>query len=128
MLSGFVGEFLVLSGSMQTTYAHRHFWTALATTGVILSAAYMLTMIQRVFYCDFGSSVESVPARDLDAREHLAMWPLVALFLVMGVASPYWLRAIDGAAVPMADHRAAPMALPAPADSAQLSTANGGVR
>ena len=50
MLNSFVGEFLILSGSMQATGAHHHFWTAVATTGVILSAAYMLSMIQRVFY------------------------------------------------------------------------------
>jgi NADH-quinone oxidoreductase subunit M len=128
MLSGFVGEFLILSGSMQTTFAHRHFWTALATTGVILSAAYMLTMIQRIFYCDLGPSTESVPARDLDAREHVALWPLVALFLVMGVASPYWLRAIDGAAVPMADHMAAPITVGSPAEAAQIPSAQGGAR
>ncbi len=43
MLNSFVGEFLILSGSMQSAFAHHHFWTALATLGVILSAAYMLT-------------------------------------------------------------------------------------
>jgi NADH-quinone oxidoreductase subunit M len=95
MLNSFVGEFLVLSGLMQTSIAHRHFWTALATTGVILSAAYMLSMIQRVFYSDLGPTSKKIEAGDLDAREHLAMWPMVALFLVMGVASPLWMRSID---------------------------------
>jgi NADH-quinone oxidoreductase subunit M len=103
MLSGFVGEFLILSGSMQTLVAHRHFWTALATTGVIFSAAYMLTMIQRVFYRSLGQKADSIPAQDLDGREHLAMWPMVALFLIMGVASPFWMRAIDTFAVANAD-------------------------
>jgi NADH-quinone oxidoreductase subunit M len=104
MLNSFVGEFLILSGSMQSPFAHRHVWTALATTGVILGAAYMLSMIQRVFYCDLGSKPESIAGWDLDAREHIALWPLVALFLIMGVASPVWLKAIDGTAVTMADH------------------------
>lgn len=103
MLNGFVGEFLILSGSMQSSFAHHHFWTALATTGVILGAAYMLTMIQRVFYADLGPKSETIAGRDLDLREHIALWPLVALFLVMGVASPFWLKAIDGAALTMAD-------------------------
>ena len=97
MLNGFVGEFLILSGSMQAAFAHHMVWTVLATTGVILSASYMLWMIQRVFYGDLGIKSENVKGWDLDAREHLAMWPLVILFLMMGVASPIWLRAIDAA-------------------------------
>jgi NADH-quinone oxidoreductase subunit M len=95
MLNSFVGEFLILSGSMQSPFAHHHLWTAVATSGVIFSAAYMLSMIQRVFYADLGPTSSSTPARDLDAREHLALWPLAILFLVMGLASPYWMRAID---------------------------------
>jgi NADH:ubiquinone oxidoreductase subunit 4 (subunit M) len=67
----------------------------LATSGVILSAAYMLTMIQRVFYCGLGPKSMQIEAPDLDAREHIALWPMVVLFLVMGVASPLWMRAID---------------------------------
>jgi len=106
MLNSFVGEFLILSGSMQTSIAHRHFWTALATTGVIWSAAYMLSMIQRVFYSELGSKPKKVAAPDLDAREHLALWPLVALFLVMGVASPLWMRAIDAFGAPTAGAQA----------------------
>src|ERR1019366_3322482 len=50
MLNSFVGEFLILSGSMQADNPHHVLWTVLATSGVILSAAYMLLMIQRVFY------------------------------------------------------------------------------
>ncbi|MGD0797177.1 MAG: NADH-quinone oxidoreductase subunit M [Acidobacteriaceae bacterium] len=95
MLSGFVGEFLILSSTMQSHVPNYHLWTALATTGVIFSAAYMLTMIQRVFYADLGPRPASMPARDLDIREHLALWPMVALFLALGVASPLWMQAID---------------------------------
>ncbi len=106
MLNSFVGEFLILSGSLQAHTPHRFLWTALATTGVIFSAAYMLTMIQRVFYADLGARSESIAPRDLDAREHLALWPMAILFLIMGVCSPIWMRAIDTAAVTMANHPA----------------------
>ena len=97
MLNGFVGEFLVFSGSMQWSLAHgsSFWWTALSTSGVILTAAYMLWMIQRVFYGSTGIKPETVPGWDLDAREHIALWPLVALFLAMGVFSPQWTNAID---------------------------------
>jgi NADH-quinone oxidoreductase subunit M len=140
MLNSFVGEFLILSGSMQSGFAHHHFWTALATTGVILSAAYMLSMIQRVFYCDLGRKPRTIAPRDLNVREHLALWPMVALFLVMGVASPIWLKAIDGAAVAMADHPTAnQVALPnsalkleahsvGPAGTTATQTTPGGAR
>ena len=102
MLNGFVGEFLVFSGSMQSSVAH-HGWTVLGTTGVIFTASYMLWMVQRVFYGDLNHRTASVPAIDLDAREHAALWPLVALFLLMGIASPYWMRAIDTAGAQIAD-------------------------
>jgi NADH-quinone oxidoreductase subunit M len=99
MLNGFVGEFLVFSGSMQV-YGHHHAaWTALATSGVILTAAYMLSMIQKVFYGNLGLKSRAVTAPDLNAREHLALWPLIAVMLAMGLASPYWMRAIDPAGV-----------------------------
>jgi NADH-quinone oxidoreductase subunit M len=93
MLNSFVGEFLILSGSMQSGFHVA--WTVLATTGVILSAGYMLLMIQRVFYGYLGVVSEDVAPRDLNAREHLALWPFVALFLLMGLASPLFLKTID---------------------------------
>jgi len=103
MLNGFVGEFLVLSGSMQSNLPHHALWTALATTGVILSAAYMLSMIQRVFYGSVGHKIIDGITWDLTLREHLALWPLAILFLVLGIASPFWMRVIDPAAAALAD-------------------------
>ncbi|QNI35722.1 complex I subunit 4 family protein [Edaphobacter albus] len=97
MLNGFVGEFLVFSGAMQSAIAHHVGWTAFATTSVILTASYMLWMIQRVFYGDLSRRAERVIPYDLTSREHLALWPLVALFLFMGIASPVFMRAIDTA-------------------------------
>ena len=46
-LNGFVGEFLILLGTW--TSPHR-WWAVVAATGVILSAIYMLTLVQRVFW------------------------------------------------------------------------------
>jgi NADH-quinone oxidoreductase subunit M len=103
MLNGFVGEFLILSGTMQSFAAHHVFWTVLATTGVIFGAGYMLWMIQRVFYGSLGLRSEEVAGWDLTAREHLELWPLAALFLLMGIASPLWMKAIDTYAIQTAD-------------------------
>ena len=95
MLNGFVGEFLILSGSMQSVITHHIAWTVVATTGVILGAAYMLWMIQRIFYGRIGYRPSEVAGWDLTSREHLELWPFAALFLIMGIASPLWMRAID---------------------------------
>jgi NADH-quinone oxidoreductase subunit M len=107
MLNGFVGEFLILSGSMQSIATHHILWTVLASTGVIFGASYLLWMIQRVFYGKLGVRPDEVPGWDLTAREHLELWPFAALFLLMGIASPLWMRAIDTYGVPTANTSAA---------------------
>jgi NADH-quinone oxidoreductase subunit M len=112
MLNGFVGEFLVLTGAMQSVFAHHVAWTVLATTGVIFTASYMLWMIQRLFYGDLNENTADVPVPDVTAREHLALWPLIIVMLLMGVASPYWLRAIDTAGTYLAQEPAPTELLP----------------
>jgi NADH-quinone oxidoreductase subunit M len=102
MLNSFVGEFLILAGSMQASFHDHVAWTVVGTTGVIFSAGYMLLLLQRVFYGGLGRKSEEIAPRDLNAREQISMWPMVALMLLMGVASPYWLRAIDEAGVALA--------------------------
>ncbi len=90
-LSNFVGEFLILSGSFQT---HARI-TSAATVGVILSAAYMLWMVQRVFYGTPATGGALLTGGDMNWRERAAVWPAIALMIVMGVASLFWMRAID---------------------------------
>ena len=103
MMNGFVGEFLILTGTMQSFAAHHVLWTVVGTTGVIFSAAYMLTLIQRVFYGELGYRPEEVQGWDLTIREHLELCSLTALFLVMGLASTYWMRSIDAFGTGIAD-------------------------
>jgi NADH-quinone oxidoreductase subunit M len=110
MLSGFVGEFLILSGSMQSQLTHHIVWTVVGTTGVIFGAAYMLWMIQRVFYGALGLRPGEVQGWDLTAREHVVLWPLAALFVVMGVASPLWMKAIDTYGAPTTNTATQPTA------------------
>lgn len=97
LFNGFVGEFLVLSGS----FASHPRWVGVATIGVILSASYMLWMIQRIFYGRESSLVVHRPASDLDFREHVTLWPMTILMLAMGVLSPYWIKAIEPAMTPL---------------------------
>jgi NADH-quinone oxidoreductase subunit M len=91
ILSGFVGEFLILSSTF--TGVSRSLAIA-ASLGVILSAAYMLWLVQRVFY---GPESETAlrPTHDLRFRELIVLWPVAILTLIMGVAPTLWLNAIE---------------------------------
>jgi NADH-quinone oxidoreductase subunit M len=101
MLNGFIGEFLVLSSTF--TGVSRS-WAAAATLGVILSAAYMLTLVQQVFYGPPSSAVSSNPIPnqllDLNMREKLVLYTLATLMLVMGVFPNLWLSGIETAFIP----------------------------
>ena len=97
LLNGFVGEFLVLSGS----FASHPRWVGVAALGTILSATYMLWMVQRIFYRGESSLVANRPAHDLDFREHVTLWPMAIVMLAMGVLSPYWMKAIEPAMTPL---------------------------
>ena len=83
-LSGFVGEFLSLLG----LFVYSHWLAAIAATGVILAAAYLLWMFQRTMFNDRGDE-DVKPAegllRDLGAREILTLVPLVVLVIWVGV-------------------------------------------
>jgi NADH-quinone oxidoreductase subunit M len=78
--SGFVGEFLTLLGAFKVDTRV----AAIATTGVILSAAYALWLYRRVV---FGAlEKESLRAiADLSRREKLVLYPLAVLVVVFGV-------------------------------------------
>jgi NADH-quinone oxidoreductase subunit M len=90
LLNGFIGEFLVLSGAFQA----KQIYGILAATGVIWSACYLLWMYQRLFYGEV-TNPKNKTLRDVDAREQVALWPLVVASIVMGVAPMLWLHSID---------------------------------
>lgn len=117
IFNGFVGEFLVLSGSFPSHPA----WVAAATTGVILSAGYMLWMVQRIFYGQPSSLVDERPHLDLGFREHVALWPMALIMVVMGIVSPYWIQAINGAMEPLANRPAVALYTAGPAASHRLA-------
>jgi NADH-quinone oxidoreductase subunit M len=78
--NSFVGEFLVLAG----TFLWSKTATALASLGIILAAAYILWMVQRVA---FGiPSPDMLPKlRDVNQREMIALVPLIVLVFWIGV-------------------------------------------
>src|SRR5579875_2698336 len=78
-LSTFASEFLVLIG----TFTRYEAAAALATTGIILAAIYMLWMYQRTMTGPVRPEVAGM--RDLRPRELWAVGPLIALIIVLGV-------------------------------------------
>ena len=77
--SGFVGEFLILVGSFQINYIV----AMLATTGVILSAAYMLWLYRRVVFGKIINS-ELKKMKDLNISELYILYPLALLIILFG--------------------------------------------
>jgi NADH-quinone oxidoreductase subunit M len=86
-LNGFVGEFLILIGSFRTLG-----WpAAVATFGVVLAAIYLLKMLQLTLWGPITKEENRV-LKDLSAREILALVPLCALMLWIGVAPQAFLQ------------------------------------
>ena len=84
-LNGFVGEFLILMGAFESTTLASPALVALATTGVILAAIYLLWMLYRTFFGPVTDAHLAHDMRDLNVREVVALTPLVVLMLVLGV-------------------------------------------
>ncbi len=78
-LNGFVGEFLVLSG----TFLSHRWWAVVATFGVVLAAIYMLWAYQQTFHQ--RPTPADAATRDLSWREGAVILPLVALIVFLGV-------------------------------------------
>ncbi|HVM38548.1 MAG TPA: NADH-quinone oxidoreductase subunit M [Sphingomicrobium sp.] len=87
--SGFVGEFLALIGTYRLST-----WAAIvATTGIILGAAYMLYLYWRMAF-GAARTPEAASMRDLSAREWWLLAPIAAVVLWMGVYPESFLRPI----------------------------------
>jgi NADH-quinone oxidoreductase subunit M len=92
MLNGFIGEFLILSSTFGGVSQR---WATASTIGVILGAAYMLWLVQRLFYGPESTLAASTPPVDLRFGEAAILWPLAVLMLVMGISPNYWLQRIE---------------------------------
>jgi NADH-quinone oxidoreductase subunit M len=80
LLNGFVGEFTILQAAFMASPA----WAAWAVPGVVLAAAYLLWLYQRVF---FGKVENPKNAKllDLSPRELATFLPLIAMALWIGL-------------------------------------------
>ncbi len=112
--SGFVGEFLILVGAFKANS-----WVAaLAATGLILGAAYMLWLYRRVIFGKLTKEdLKSI--MDLGPREIAIFLPLIVLTIWMGIYPAPFLNIMDASVANLVDqHRAALSAVKAVAAAA----------
>ena len=89
-LNGFIGEFLVLAGTFQESHQYAFF----AVWGVVLAAAYLLWLYQRVMLGEVKDD-EIAGLKDLNLRESMTLIPLVIMAIVMGVYPKPFLEMIE---------------------------------
>jgi NADH-quinone oxidoreductase subunit M len=77
-LAGFVSEFMVLSGAFPVFMVY----TIISATSVIITAAYYLWAIHRMFLGKLNEAYRGYP--DLNWRERFSLYPLGALVIVLG--------------------------------------------
>jgi NADH-quinone oxidoreductase subunit M len=127
LLNGFIGEFMILQGA----FSANRVWAYWAVSGVVLGAAYLLWLYQRVFWGKITHE-ENRHLKDVSPRELATLVPLVAFCLWIGVYPKPFLEFLhapvarlaetiqpgkfaSAGAVQAAAPTAAPAAVPAPA-------------
>ena len=84
LTSGFAAEFLIFLGSYNSTVIGGiHVFTIVAISGVVLTAGYILWMLQQAFYGPVKPEYNGV--KDADGLEKVYMWILVAAIILVGV-------------------------------------------
>jgi NADH-quinone oxidoreductase subunit M len=90
LLNGFIGEFMILQGA----FSANHVWAYWAVLGIVLGAAYLLWLYQRVFWGQVTHE-ENRKLVDLNVRELATLVPLVVLCFWIGVYPKPFLRFLD---------------------------------
>jgi NADH-quinone oxidoreductase subunit M len=80
LLNGFIGEFTILRGTYEVSIKY----AAWAVIGIILGAAYLLWLYQRVMFGPVTNPANE-HLQDLNAREYATLVPLVILAFWIGI-------------------------------------------
>ncbi|HVR40320.1 MAG TPA: NADH-quinone oxidoreductase subunit M [Thermoanaerobaculia bacterium] len=89
-LNGFIGEFTILLGAANRSIV----WASFASLGIVLGAAYLLWLYQRVFWGPLDNP-ENQKLRDLNFRELATLVPLVILMVWIGIAPKVFFDTIE---------------------------------
>jgi NADH-quinone oxidoreductase subunit M len=89
-LNGFIGEFLILLGAFRVST----WWAAVAVTGIVLGAAYMLWLYQRTMFGEVENP-KNLKLTDLNGREIATLAPIIAMCFWIGLYPPPFLRYME---------------------------------
>ena len=90
LLNGFVGEFTILNGA----FLKNPWWAFWALWGIVLGAAYLLWLYQRVFFGEL-SNPENQKLKDLSWREQWTLIPLIVCAFWIGIYPEPFFQVID---------------------------------
>ena len=91
-LNGFIGEFFILQG----TFAAPGLWpyAAIAVLGIVLGAAYMLWLYQRVMFGKLEKP-DNQKMSDMNLREIVTLAPLIVLAFWIGLYPSFFTKYLD---------------------------------
>jgi NADH-quinone oxidoreductase subunit M len=90
LLNGFVGEYSILLGTFMANWK----WAAWAVPGVVLAAAYLLWLYQRVFFGQV-TNPKNEKLHDLTPREVLTFAPLIIMAFWIGLYPKPFFRILE---------------------------------
>jgi NADH-quinone oxidoreductase subunit M len=97
-LNGFVGEFLIFKGTFPLAI-----WPAtVSVLGLLLTAIFILTILQRVFSGSLNERWSQMP--DLTTAERLSLLPAIGLMFVLGLYPQLVLGVVNNTAIQMVQH------------------------
>ena len=103
-LNGFIGEFTILIGAFKALWMTTVVWNKaistimvlLATSGIVLGAAYMLWLYQRVMFGKLDNP-DNMNLKDLNLREAMTLIPIIVMCVWIGVYPKPFTEFMDAA-------------------------------
>ncbi len=95
-LNGFIGEFMILSGSFFSMNLNSNIYAILGSTGIVLSAVYLLWMYQRLMHGPVEKE-ENKNIPDLNIREIFVSAVIIIMIVWIGVQPNTFLNKSDAA-------------------------------
>jgi len=90
LLNGFIGEFTIMQGAFQKNI----WWAVAGGSGIVLGAAYMLWLFQRVMFGKLDNPANE-KLQDLNLREWATLVPLIIVAFWIGLYPAPFFKALD---------------------------------